>query len=63
MEYFNKYLHKSGDTISKIVRLLFYSFPLILFFSSTFLNLHVTLLTIFGLVAIYKIKIKFNYST
>lgn len=62
MVYFNKYFHKSGDTISKIVRLLFYSFPIILFFSSTFLNFHVTLLTFFGLVAIYKVKIKFNLS-
>ena len=62
MKYLNKFLYKDEITIVKIVKLLFYSFPVILFFSSAFLNLHITLLTFFGLVAVHNLKIKFNLS-
>ena len=62
MEYFNKLFYKDKIIIFKIVKLLFYSFPIILFFSSSFLNLHITLLTFFGFIAIHKLKINFNLS-
>jgi hypothetical protein len=62
MEYLNKLYCDDKITIFKIVKLLFYSFPLILFFSSFFLNLHITLLTFLGIIAVYKLKIKFNLS-
>ena len=61
MKYFAKIFLKDEITIFEIVKLLFYSFPIILFFSSSFLNLHSTLLTLFGLFAIYKIKKKINF--
>lgn len=62
MEYFNKLFCKDKIIIFNIVKLLFYSFPIILFFSSSFLNLHVTILTFFGFIAIHKLKINFNFS-
>ena len=61
MKYFANLFLKDEITIFEIVKLLFYSFPIILFFSSSFLNLHATLLTLFGLFAIYKIKKKINF--
>jgi O-antigen ligase len=62
MEYFNKLFYNDNITIFKIVKLLFYSFPVILFFSSFFLNLYITLFTFLGIIAIYRLKIKFNLS-
>lgn len=60
MQFYYKLFRNDKVTIFKIVKLLFYSFPIILFFSSTFLNLHITLLTFLGLIAINKLKIKFS---
>ena len=62
MEFYHKIFHADRITISKIVKLLFYSFPIILFFSSSFLNFHITLLTFLGLIVINRLKIKFNLS-
>lgn len=62
MEYFSKLFNKNETIIFKIVKLLFYSFPIILFFSSAFLNLYVILFIFFSLIAIYKLKLKFNLS-
>ncbi len=62
MKYFNKLFYKDEIIIFKIVKLLFYSFPIVLFFSSSFLNLHVVLLTFFGFFAIRKLKINLNLS-
>ena len=62
MPFYYKIFRNSIITIFKIVKLLFYSFPIILFFSSSFLNLHITLLTILGLIVLNKLKIKFNLS-
>lgn len=61
MKYFNKFFCKHEIINFKIIKILFYSFPIILFFPSSFLNLHITLLTFFGLVAIHNLKIKFNF--
>ena len=62
MQFYYKLFRNDRITIFKIVKLLFYSFPIILFFSSSFLNLHITLLTFLGLIVINKLKIKFNLS-
>lgn len=62
MQFYHKLFRNGRITIFKIVKLLFYSFPIILFFSSSFLNLHITLLTILGLIVLNKLKIKFNLS-
>jgi hypothetical protein len=62
MGYFNKLFYKDKIIIFNVVKLLFYSFPIILFFSSSFLNLYVGLLTIFGFIAIHKLKINFKLS-
>ncbi len=62
MQFYYKFFRNDKITIFKIIKLLFYSFPIILFFSSSFLNLHITLLTFLGLIAINKLKIKFSLS-
>ena len=44
-----------------IVKLFFYSFPIILLFPSGYITAHVTLLTISSLILIYKKKIKVKF--
>jgi hypothetical protein len=41
-----------------IVKFFFYSFPIILFFSSGYITAHVSLMTIAGLILIYKTNVK-----
>lgn len=44
-----------------IIKLLFYSFPIILIFPSGYITVHVSLLTIISLVAIYKNNLKIEF--
>lgn len=55
---FNSFLKKNSLSILNINQLLFYSFPIILFFPSGIVNLHITLLTIFGIITICRFKLK-----
>ena len=52
-----KNINQKFDSIF-LLKFLFYSFPIILFFPSFIINLHVSLILIFGLIAIYKRNLK-----
>ena len=58
MKNFISLFKKNSLNLLNINQLLFYSFPIILFFPSGVINLHITLFTIFGLITIYRLKKK-----
>ncbi len=55
---FNSVFKKNNLNKFSITQLLFYSFPIVIFFPSGILNFYVTLFTISSIITIYRLKIK-----